>query len=107
MKSNEQLGMQIRKGLNWVRQGPPQSSDYWALGEGIFGFFPHVGSSSRTTNECFYFISDNFGCKVGSLHWPWGESRVNFRRCVIAYSYEVMFYAVGMFTENHMCWLIR
>ena len=42
--------MQIRKGLNWVRQGPPQSPDYWALGEGIFGFFPHAaagGSSSR------------------------------------------------------------
>ena len=50
MKPNEQLGMQIRKGLNWIRQGPPQSPDHWALGgEGIFGFFPHTagGSSSR------------------------------------------------------------
>ena len=32
MMPNEQLGMQIRKGLNWVHQGPPQSPDYWALG---------------------------------------------------------------------------
>ena len=32
--------MQIRKGLNWVRQGPPQSSEYWALGRESSGSFP-------------------------------------------------------------------
>ena len=31
---------------------------------------------------CFLFYADNFGCKVGPLHW--GESRVNCRRCVLA-----------------------
>ena len=40
MEPNEQLGMQIRKGLNWVRQGPPKSSDDWALGRESSGSLP-------------------------------------------------------------------